>query len=301
VNPASFDRSSLENVTIGTSGLGKRPGADEALAVALLASGFRQLDTSNNYSGGRSEELLGEAISAAGGLPAGKVVFSKADQDPRSGAFDGERVLRSFDETTRRLGLETLPLYQLHDPYTITVAQGMAPGGPVEALIRLRDEGRIGAIGIAAGERALVEDYIRTDVFDVVLTHNRWTIVDRTAETILRLATERGMTVFNAAPFGGGILGGSTNRGESYGYQPASAEFLAHLERVRALCADWSISVAAAALAFSLREPRIHSTVVGIYSIQRLDELPGLIATEIPEPFWAALDALGAPPASPTD
>jgi len=301
VNPSLFDRPSLEKITIGTSGLGKRPGADEALAEALLASGFRQLDTSNNYSGGRSEALLGQAIAAAGGLPAGKVIFSKADQDPRTGVFDGDRVRRSFDETTERLGLETIPLYQLHDPYTITVAEAMAPGGAVPALIELRDEGRIGAIGIAAGERALVEDYLRTDVFDVVLTHNRWTIVDRTAETILTLATERGMTVFNAAPFGGGILGGSTFRGESYGYQPASAEFLAHLQRVRDLCTEWSISVAAAALAFSMREPRIHSTVVGIYSQQRLEELPGLIATEVPEPFWAALDALGEPPASPTD
>jgi D-threo-aldose 1-dehydrogenase len=301
VKPTLFDPEALEQVTIGTSGLGKRPGADEALAAALLASGFRQLDTSNNYAGGRSEQLLGDAIAAAGGLPTGKVVFSKADQDPRTGVFDGDRVRRSFEETTRRLGLETLPRYQLHDPYTISVSQGMARGGPVEALIELRDQGLVGAIGIAAGERALVEDYVRTGAFDVVLTHNRWTIVDHSAETILNLATERGMTVLNAAPFGGGILGGSTFRGDSYGYQPASDAFLAHLERVRALCAEWSISVAAAALAFSMREPRIHSTVVGIYSQKRLDELPGLIAAEIPDDFWDALNALGDPPASLTD
>jgi len=301
VNPTPFDPSSLEKITIGTSGLGKRPGADEGLAESLLASGFRQLDTSNNYAGGRSEALLGEAIAAAGGLPAGKVIFSKADQDPSTGKFDGDRVRRSFDESTERLGLETLPLYQLHDPYSISISEGMAPGGAVQALLDLRDEGRIGAIGIAAGERALVEDYVRTGAFDVVLTHNRWTIVDRTAETILNLATERGMTVFNAAPFGGGILGGSTFRGDSYGYQPASGAFLAHLQRVRELCAEWSISVAAAALAFSMREPRIHTTVVGIYSRQRLDELPGLVAAEIPEGFWEALDALGSPPPSPTD
>ncbi|MES1212478.1 MAG: aldo/keto reductase [Leifsonia sp.] len=297
----SFDRGALEKITIGTSGLGKRPGAEQDLASALLTAPFRQLDTSNNYSGGRSEALLGEAIRDAGGLPVGKVVFSKADQDPATGRFDGERLRRSFEESTERLGLETLPLYQLHDPYTITVSEGMAAGGPVEALIRLRDEGRIGAIGIAAGERALVEDYIRTDAFDVVLSHNRWTIVDRTADAILRLATERGMTVFNAAPFGGGILGGSTFRGDSYGYRPASTAFLTHLERVRALCAEWGISVAAAALAFSMREPRIHTTVVGIYSLDRLAQLPGLVATEIPEGFWPALDALGEPPESPTD
>jgi D-threo-aldose 1-dehydrogenase len=296
-----FDRTLLEPVTIGTSGLGKRPGADAALASALLASPFRQLDTGNNYALGRSESLLGDGIASAGGLPVGKVVFSKADQDPETGVFDADRVLRSFDETTSRLGLETLPLYHLHDPYTITVAEAMAPGGAVSALVRLRDQGLIGAIGIAAGQHALVEEYIRTDVFDVVLSHNRWTLVDRTAETILQLATERGMTVFNAAPFGGGILAGSTFRGETYGYQPASAEFLAHLDAVRALCAEWEVSVAAAALAFSLAEPRIHSTVVGIYSQERLDELPGLVAAPIPEAFWPALDALGSPPPSPTD
>lgn len=296
-----FDRTDLEPVTVGTSGLGKRPDADESLAAALVTSPFRQLDTGNNYALGRSEQLLGDAIAAAGGLPADKVVFSKADQDPDTGVFDGDRLLRSFDETMSRLRLDTLPLFHLHDPYTITVSEGMAPGGPVEALIRLRDEGRVGAIGIAAGERALVEDYIRTDVFDVVLSHNRWTLVDRTAETILRLATERGMTVFNAAPFGGGILGGSTYRGDSYGYAPASEEFLAHLAAVRALAEEWQVSMAGAALQFSLREPRIHSTVVGIYSPQRLDELAGLVATEIPDGFWEALDGLGDPPPSPTD
>lgn len=296
-----FDRAQLQPLTIGTSGLGKRAGADGSFANALLASPFRQLDTSNSYAGGRSEELLGGAIAARGGLPANKVIFSKGDQDPLTAAFDGDRMLRSFDESSARLGLETLPLYQLHDPYSITVAEGMAPGGPVEALIRLREEGRIGAIGIAAGERALVEQYIRTDAFDVVLSHNRWTLMDRSAETILRLATERGMTVFNAAPFGGGILGGSTFRGPSYAYAPASEAFLAHLERVRSLCAEWGVSVAAAALAFSTREPRIHTTVVGIYSPQRLNELPELAATEVPEDFWAALESLGEPPESPAD
>ena len=296
-----FDRSALEPITVGTSGLGKRPGADEALAASLLASPFRQLDTGNNYALGRSEQLLGEAIAAAGGLPKDKVVFSKADQDPETGAFDGDRLLRSFDETTARLGLDTLPLYHLHDPYTISVSEGMAKGGPVEALLRLREEGRVGAIGIAAGEHGLVEEYIRTDVFDVVLSHNRWTLVDRTAETILTLATERGMTVFNAAPFGGGILAGSTFRGDSYAYQPASAEFLTHLDAVRALCTEAGVNIAAAALRFSMLEPRIHSTVVGIYSQQRLDELPGLLGASIPAGFWEALDELGDPPPSPTD
>jgi len=291
----------LEPVTVGTSGLGKRPGADLALATAILTSPFHQADTSNNYSDGESERLLGAAIRELGGLPENRVVFSKGDQDPVTGAFTGDRMRRSFEESTERLGLATLPLYQLHDPYTIEVADAMAPGGAVDVLLKLREQGRIGAIGIAAGNRELVEAYIRTDVFDAVLTHNRYTVVDRSAERILELATERGMTVFNAAPFGSGILAGDNFRGRTYGYTTPSPEFLAHVDRFRALCAEWGVEPAAAALHFSLREPRIHTTVVGVNSVQRLAELETHLHAAIDDEFWAALDALGAPPAPPTD
>lgn len=291
----------LEPVTIGTSGLGKRPGADLALARAILSSSFHQVDTSNNYAGGESERLLGEAIRELGGLPEHRSVFSKGDQDPVTGAFSGDRMRRSLEESLDRLGLETLPLYHLHDPYTITVADAMAPGGAVDALITLREQGRIGAIGIAAGTRDLVEQYVKTDVFDAVLTHNRYTVVDRSANTILDAATERGMTVFNAAPFGSGILAGGNFRGRTYGYAEPSDEFLAHVDRFRALCAEWSLDPATVALHFSLRDPRIHTTVVGVNSPARLAELENHMRAAIDVQFWAALDGLGAPPASPTD
>lgn len=291
----------LQPVTVGTSGLGKRPGADLALAKAILTSSFHQADTSNNYADGASERLLGEAIRELGGLPEDRVVFSKGDQDPVTGAFSGDRMRRSFEESTERLGLETLPLYHLHDPYTISVSDAMAPGGAVDTLLRLRDQGRVGAIGIAAGTRELVEEYVRTDVFDAVLTHNRYTVVDRSAERILQLATERGMTVFNAAPFGAGILAGDNFRGQTYGYSEPSPEFLAHVGAFRDLCTEWGVEPATAALHFSLREPRIHSTVVGINSTERLTELEDHLEAVIDVEFWAALDALGEPPAPPTD
>ncbi|WP_187264881.1 aldo/keto reductase [Homoserinibacter sp. GY 40078] len=291
----------LQPITVGTSGLGKRPGADLGLAKAILTSRFRQADTSNNYSDGESERTLGVAIRELGGLPDDHVVFSKGDQDPVTGAFTGDRMRRSFEESTSRLGLETLPLYQLHDPYSISVSQAMAPGGAVDVLLRLREEGRIGAIGVAAGTLALMEEYVRTDVFDVVLTHNRYTVVDRSANTLIDLATERGMTVFNAAPFGAGILAGGNFRGQTYGYAQPSPEFLAHIDAYRALCAEWGVDPATAALHFSMRDPRIHTTVVGINSVQRLDELGAHADAVIDVEFWAALDALGEPPESPTD
>ncbi|MFD4957851.1 aldo/keto reductase [Microbacterium sp. NPDC058389] len=295
------DRQAIAPVTLGTTVLGKRDGANAALADALLASPFQQIDTANVYAAGQSESLIGGAIRRSGGLAPGKVVFTKVDPDPDTGVFDGDRVRRSFEESISRLGLERLPLLHLHDPYGITIKEAFAPGGAVPALQSLRDEGLIDAIGIAAGTRALVEDYVATGAFDAVLTHNRYTLVDRSAGRILDLAAERNMVVFNAAPFGGGILAGSTSRGQTYGYRDASNELLNFIAAVHRLCADHSVDVAAAALAFSLKEPRIHSTVVGVYSIRRLQELPGLVNSVIPDAFWDDLKQLGTPPASPND
>ena len=85
------------------------------------------------------------------------------------------------------------------------------------------------------------------------------------------------MTVFNAAPFGGGILAGSTTRGPKYAYSEASGDLLEFIERLEALAAEWGIELAAAAVQFSLGDPRIHSTVVGMSSIARLESLPGLV------------------------
>jgi D-threo-aldose 1-dehydrogenase len=284
-------------VTLGASRLGERAGG-EALADALLASTIGNVDTSNAYAGGRSEELLGSAIARAGGLPAGTLVYSKADSDPETGVFDGDRVRRSLDESLTRLGLDSLPVYHLHDPYTIGFDEAMAPGGPVDALIALRDQGTIGAIGIASGTIGQVHDYVATGVFDAVLSHNRLTLVDRTAEKTFRLANDLGMTVFNAAPFGGGTL---ANGSSDYGYREMPPAFAAHLAAVRALAAEQGVDLAAAALRFSLRSPLVTTTVVGITSVDRLDDLPRLLEAVVPDDFFEAVEALGPPPASGND
>jgi D-threo-aldose 1-dehydrogenase len=296
-----FDRLSLDRVTVGTTHLGKRESANAALADAMITGPFRQIDTSNAYAAGQSEQFLGDAIRRAGGLPADTVVFTKVDQDPDTGTFDGDRVLRSFEESISRLGVDRLPLLHLHDPYTLTVSEAMGPAGAVPALLKLKEQGLVEAIGIAAGTRAVVEEYMRTDAFDAVLTHNRYSLVDRSGETIIQLATDRSMAVFNAAPFGGGILAGSDTRGQTYGYQQASPELLAYIERLHALCAEHETDIAAAALHFSFREPRVHSTVVGVYSMPRLEELSTLVRQQVPESLWQAIDALGTPPPTPTD
>lgn len=283
-------------VTLGASSLGTRSDPDR-LADELLGSPFA-VDTSNNYAEGRSEHFLGRAIDrAGGGAAASPLVYTKADADS-TGRFDGDRVRASLEESLTRLRLDRLPLYHLHDPYTISFAEAMTPGGAVDTLIALRDEGVVGAIGIASGTARQVHQYVATGAFDAVISHNRYTLVDRTAEPIFQLARQLGMTVFNAAPFGGGTL---ANNDTSYSYRPMSAEFSHHIGRVRGVAADFGIDLAAAALQFSRRSSLVDSTIVGISSVERLRDLGELMSTAVPDELFDAVDALGPPPPSGTD
>lgn len=141
-------------LTLGTSGLGRGtvPGSPEeaevvADAVALLRSGHAYVDTSNNYSDGRSEAVIGLALREAdAGTDAATHVITKVDVDPVTGAFDRDRVLRSFEESTARLGVDRLPLLHLHDPYAVSVSEAMGPNGAVEGLRELHDAGVVDAI-----------------------------------------------------------------------------------------------------------------------------------------------------------
>lgn len=291
-----------DSVTIGTSslGAGTEPGTPEdeaaiATARAMLRGPFARIDTSNAYAGGRSEAVLGAARRRLGAAEHAELV-TKVDADPATGRLDRDRVLRSFEESLDRLGIDRLGLVHLHDPYTITLAEAGAPGGALTGLAELRAQGLVDAVGIAAGPVPLVLDYVRTGAFDAVLTHNRFTLVDRTAGALIAEAKARGMTVFNAAPFGSGILAGSPRRRPTYAYRPASADVLERVERIEALCRAHGVPLAAVALQFSVRSPLVDSTVVGVSSASRLTELGTLAATAIPDELWGELDALGEPP-----
>jgi D-threo-aldose 1-dehydrogenase len=299
-------------LTIGTSGLGDLgPDGDPLLAptrtevelaIGMLTSPHRLVDTSNMYARGRSEAVLGAAIRELGGLPEGTEVLSKADRDLGSGAFDRDRVWRSFEESRTRLGLERLPLYQLHDPYTVTFEQAMdGANGAVQGLVELRDQGLIELIGVAAGPSDLLARYVRTGVFDVLLSHNRYTLVDSSAGDLMQEAAERGLTVLNAAPFGGGLLANGSTNTTRYGYRDAPQELLDWVARLRQVCADHGVSTGAVALRFSMRNPAVRSTVVGISSLRRLAELDSLLAEDVPAQLWDDVAGLGAPPSTLTD
>jgi D-threo-aldose 1-dehydrogenase len=272
--------------------------ADRGIATArrALTGPINFLDTANGYSGGESERRIGAALREIGGLPAGFVLATKVDRDPASGDYSGDRVRRSVEESLSRLGLDRIQLLYLHDPEVISFSEGVAPAGPLPALVRLREEGIAEHIGLAGGPVKLMQQYLATGAFEVLITHNRWTLVDRSANDLIDDAVARGIGVVNGAAFGGGMLAKGTAYSTDYAYRPASEEIVGRVRRMEAACARHGVPLAAAALQFSLRDPRITSTIVGISRPERVDETLALVGVDIPEELWAELDPLAAPP-----
>src|SRR4051794_12131601 len=118
---------------------------------AVFESPINFLDTAASYGNGESERRIGEVLREIGGLPEGYVLSTKADRDLETGEFSGEQMRRSVERSFKLLGLDTLQLVYLHDPEHETYEHMMAPGGPVEVLLGLREEGVIQHIGVAGG------------------------------------------------------------------------------------------------------------------------------------------------------
>lgn len=285
-------------ICVGTSALGSFPAqygyeVDERTAIdtilAALEHGFPFIDTSNEYGGGASELRIGRAIAEHGGLPSDALVATKVDPLPGSQDFSGERVRRSVEESCERLGLDVLPLVYLHDPEKITFEEATGPGGALEALLDLREAGVIGHLGVAGGPIELELAYLRTGAFEVVLSHNRYTLVDSSAEELIAECAARGVGFVNAAPFGGGMLARGPQAVPRYCYQPAGEEVIARVRRMEQVCADHGVQLAAAALQFSTRDDRVASTVVGMSSPERLAQVRDLLETPIPDGMWSDL------------
>lgn len=260
-------------LSLGASALGGVFGveADEAEARSIVTdtikAGVNVVDTAPWYGHGKSETVLGKALS---GVPRKayylhtKVGRYDADVETMFD-FRAERVERSVEESIARMGCEYLDLCQVHDPefspdLRIIVEQ------TIPALVRMRDRGKIRGIGITGYPigmlQCLAEACAAASLpIDTCLSYCRLNLQDsslRSSGILDELLTKHGLGVINAAPIGMGLLAES-------GPQPwhaASAE-------VKAACAQAAEDAAAAgsnisklAMVYCLRQPGVSTTMV---------------------------------------
>ena len=292
---------SVSPLCVGCAPLGDMPeafeyGVDEARALRTLEAVFESpinfLDTAASYGDGESERRIGEVLKRRGGLPDGVVLATKADRDLQTEEFSGDQMRRSVERSLKLLGLDRLQLCYLHDPEHESFERIMAPGGPAEVLGDLRDEGVIEHLGVAGGPIDLEIRYVRTGLFEAVITHNRYTLLERSAEPLLDVAAEEGVALLNAAPYGSGILAKGPDVYARYEYREAPEGMVERARAMQEVCRQFGVPLAAAALQFSMRDPRILSTIVGVSRPERVGQTLGLASASIPPELWERLERL---------
>lgn len=290
---------SVTPIGFGTAALGGMPdtygyGVSDAVAHDTIREIFdgpvNLLDTSRNYGFGRAEQRIGTVIRERGGLPEGFVISTKLDRDMDTGRFDADRARRSAEESLEALGIDRFQILHLHDPeHARDLDEITRKGGALDTLFKLKEEGLVQAAGIAMGRTDVLAPLIADWPFDVVLVHNRYTLLNRSAQDVFARAVARGMTVFNAAPYAGGVLAKGSDTVKRITYQEVDDAALAPVKRIEAACSAHGVAPGAVALQFSMGGASVGSTLVGVSKPERVRQTLGWATDRIPEALWSDL------------
>ena len=289
----------ITELAFGTSGLGDMPdtygySVDIERAHATIRAIFdgpaNVIDASRNYGFGRSEQRIGDVIRERGGLPDGFVISTKLDRDMETLAFDAGQARRSLEESLEALSVDHVGLLHLHDPeHCRDLGEITGPGGSIAELLRMKEEGLAQGVGLAMGRLDIMLPIVKDWPFDAIINHNRYTLLNRSADELFDYAHGQGMAIINAAPFASGVLAKGTAASRLIAYTEASDEELEPVRAIEAICAEYNVPLAAAALQFSMRDPRIASTLLGVTKPERVAETVRLAEYPIPDAAWDAL------------
>ncbi len=289
-------------ICFGTSGLGDMPATygystpeERAYETIehILNSDFPFLDTSRNYGDGRSEERIGHVIKAMGGLPEGAILATKLDRDMQTGRFDANRARESLEQSLEAMNVSHVDLLHLHDPeHATSLDEITSENGAILELFKMKEEGLCKAIGLAAGNVDIMMPLLRDWDFDALISHNRYTLVNRNANEMFDLASTRGISILNAAPYASGVLAKGTAGNPRYVYMVADENVLKPVRRIEAVCAQHGISMGAVALQFSMKDPRIASTICGVTRPERVEQTLAWAQVDIPDALWLELATL---------
>ena len=289
------------------------PVPDEQARAAVDAAwdaGVRYFDTAPHYGLGLSERRLGAAlrdrprseftISTKVGrllvpnpspngsdlLPGG---FAVPDTLTRVFDFSRDGVLRSLESSLDRLGLDRIDIALIHDPDDhLDDALTRA----VPALLELRDQGVVGAVGAGMNTVPPLLRFVAESDLDVVMVAGRWTLLDRTAAPLLDACATRAVAVLAAAPFNSGLLASDQPTEGTFNYTPASPELLATARRLADLARTNGATLPQLALQFPLRHPAVASVVAGMVTPEQSAADAAWLATAVPAPLWDSVAAV---------
>jgi D-threo-aldose 1-dehydrogenase len=276
-------------------------GVSEADAIATihhaLASGITLLDTAPFYANGQSEVRVGLALQ---GAPRNRIIVStKVGWIPNENKLgvqgDGERnysrdaVLRSIEQSIKRLRTDTFDIVHVHDPengdYRAPIISEAYP-----TLIELKRQGVIRAIGAGLNQTDFLTDYAQHMPLDCAILAGRYTLLEQEPlREAFPAAIAKRVNIFAASVFNGGILATGARSGARYQYTIAPEPILRTTRRIEAVCAKHGVSLRAAAMQFAAAHPAVSTLIVGMVKPAEVDENLANLSWPIPTAFWAEL------------
>src|SRR5690349_7829327 len=245
---------SLTVLGFGGTAIGNmyRAVGEDAAIAALNASheaGVRYVDTAPLYGHGLSEHRIGGwlrrvrdggvvlstkvgwRLFPAFGQPTGAGLFQDVPPFRRQIDYSYDGVMRSFEDSMQRLGTDRIDVVFIHDAdrrnqgddYDRRFKEAM--DGALPALLALRDQGVIKAIGAGLNEWEACQQFAEAGDFDCFLLAGRYTLLDQgSLDSFLPLCQQRGIGIVLGGPYNSGILATGPVEGAYYDYAPASPE-----------------------------------------------------------------------------
>jgi aryl-alcohol dehydrogenase-like predicted oxidoreductase len=308
----------VSSLALGTMTFGNE--TDEAGAFAQLdrfvAAGGTLVDTADVYSSGISEEFIGRWLADRPGDVTEAVVLATKGRfptakDPNGAGLSARHLTRALDASLRRLGVDTVDLYQVHsfDPWT-----------PLEETLRTLDgfvrAGKILYYGLSnfTGWQLtkLVHLARAMNVPEPVTLQPQYSLLVRELEwEIGPAAADAGLGLLPWSPLGGGWLSGKYTRDQ----RPTGATRLGTnpergmeawdrrgtertwdvIAAVEEVARQRGASMAEVALAWVTGRPGVTSTILGARTLEQLEANLHSADLTLTADETAALDAASDP------
>jgi D-threo-aldose 1-dehydrogenase len=289
------------------------PVADEEATATVQAAwdeGWRYFDTAPHYGLGLAEQRLGAGLA---GKPRSEYVLSskvgriiyEADTDAaddegfavvskrrRRWDFSRDGVLQSIEDSLRRIGTDRLDVVFVHDPDD-HFDEAVATAFP--ALIELRDQGVIGAIGSGMNQTAMLTRFVREVDIDVIMLAGRYTLLDPDGlDDVLPACTDNDVQVVAVGIFNSGLLSQPRPASDAtFNYAPAPAALVDKAGKLADVCESHGITLPAVALDFPLHHPAVAGIAVGCRTAAEVHTNAALARTKIPDGIWSDLKSAG--------
>jgi D-threo-aldose 1-dehydrogenase len=294
---------------------------DDATAIAAVeaaaGAGITLFDTAPLYGRGLSEHRIGTALRRrprASFVLSTKVgrVYAPAPAGvrdrggyvgglPFEGRFDYSRdgCLRSLEQSLLRLGMAAVDIALVHDldPWAhgdrLELRVREVLGGAWRALVELREQGVVRAIGLGVNDAAVCTRFAREADLDCVMLAGRYSLLEQPALAFLELAKDRGIGVMLGGVFNSGILATGPVPNAKYDYRDAPPDVLARVGRIDAVCRAHGVALAHAAVQFPLGHPAVSSVVLGAVTPGEVSRNLGAFTRPVPAALWRDLVAEG--------